>query len=265
MLGKLKVALRDMLPRGLQVPIKYRIAMARGQLEAEMALLSDLVQRGDRVIDVGGNRGIYAYRLRQLGARIEVFEPNPVCLDVLRHWAKGRDAVAIHAVALSSGDGEALLHIPVGADGVAHDASASIEHVDVASQQEIVVPLRTLDSFGFADATLIKIDVEGHEQKVIEGAIATIRASRPALIVEIEQRHLSRPIGEVFAMVVGLGYRGFFLDKEKLVPIDRFDVGAHQSMDSFGVSGLHYYNNFLFLDHDRLESGYYNVITRRWF
>ncbi|MEG8026090.1 FkbM family methyltransferase [Sphingomonas aurantiaca] len=72
-----------------------------------MSLLPALVSRGDRVIDVGGNRGTYAYRLHALGARVEVFEPNPVCLRVLRDWASHQAAVNVHAVALSASSGTA--------------------------------------------------------------------------------------------------------------------------------------------------------------
>jgi len=46
--------------------------------------------------------------------------------------------------------------------------------------------LRTIDSFGFRNVSLIKIDVEGFEDYVIVGAKETIQRYRPILIVEIE-------------------------------------------------------------------------------
>ena len=39
-----------------------------------------------------------------------------------------------------------------------------------SSARDYMVPLRQLDSFGFTDTSLIKIDVEGHESRVLEGA-----------------------------------------------------------------------------------------------
>jgi hypothetical protein len=45
--------------------------------------------------------------------------------------------------------------------------------------------LRTIDSFGFRKVSLIKIDVEGFEDDVIEGAKETIQRYHPILIVEI--------------------------------------------------------------------------------
>jgi FkbM family methyltransferase len=47
------------------------------------------------------------------------------------------------------------------------------------------VELRTIDSFGFSDVSLIKIDVEGYDFEVLKGATETIRVWRPALVVEI--------------------------------------------------------------------------------
>lgn len=259
----LKGYFRDLLPPAAQVPVKYLYGRLRHDLEPEMALLPKLVARGDRVIDVGGNRGTYAYRLRQLGARVEVFEPNPVCLRVLAPWAARQEAVTVHAVALSAGEGEAELAIPVDANGVEHDASASIEHGHDTDVRLQTVPIRTLDSFGVRDAVLIKIDVEGHEQSVVAGAQATIAASMPALLIEIEQRHLDHPIAQAFAQVECLGYRGFFLVDGTLRPLADFDPAKHQAIADFEGKQRGYYNNFLFLAERALASGAYRDLTRR--
>ena len=72
------------------------------------------------------------------------------------------------------------------------------------------VEVRTLDSFGFTDVDLIKIDVEGHEYSVLEGSLLTIQRCKPILLIEIEQRHISRPIKEVFSLVMNQGYDGLF-------------------------------------------------------
>ncbi|QQV78458.1 FkbM family methyltransferase [Sphingomonas aliaeris] len=252
-----------MLPLRLQVPVKYHYGRLRHELEPEMALLPALVASGDRVIDVGGNRGTYAYRFDTLGARVEVFEPNPVCLRVLRDWATHRSSVNVHAVALSASSGTAELAIPIDAAGVEHDASASIEHGVGADVRLETVPIATLDSFGFRDASLIKIDVEGHELSVIEGALETIAASAPALLIEIEQRHLTRPIGESFARITSLGYDGFFLRSGKLAPLAEFDPQRHQVIADFENKSRQYFNNFLFLAGRHISAGRYRDILGR--
>lgn len=265
MFDELRARARDVLPKKYQVPAKYWYRWFRGTLEPEMRFLRSIVQRSDRVIDIGGNRGIYAYPLWRLGARVEVFEPNTACCTILTAWAAGKPAVNIHSVALSSRTGSANLHIPIDSAGVAHDASASIEDTGFAHARDELVPLQILDSYRFEDVSLIKIDVEGHEYDVIDGATATLASKRPALLVEIEQRHNSRPISEVFQKILGFGYRGFFMCANKLMALENFDVARHQRVDQFGAPHSVYINNFLFLHKTRLAAGEYTALLNHQF
>ncbi len=253
--------LRVLVPQRHQVPAKFWYDWLRGHHEAEMAFLGSIVKSEDRAIDIGGNRGVYAYRLWRLGARVEVFEPNPACSNVLEAWAIGKPRVKVHTVALSSRPGSATLHIPVDESGVEHDASASIEHRGSTPVRDQLVALRTLDSYGFNGVTLIKIDVEGHENSVLEGAARTLWSSRPALLIEIEQRHHSKPLDEVFGKVLAFGYQGFFLAAKELRPLDQFDADRHQSMKHFVTRREAYINNFLFLHRSKLAGGDYRMLV----
>ena len=51
-------------------------------------------------------------------------------------------------------------------------------------KSEILVQQKTLDSFNFANVDYIKIDVEGHELKVLKGAYKTIQKYSPLIVVE---------------------------------------------------------------------------------
>jgi FkbM family methyltransferase len=261
-MGSIKSVARNALPTRWQVPIKYWYARMRGDLEPEMALLDRLVSRGEHVIDIGGNRGVYAYSFWKLRARLDVFEPNPDCAGILKSWAEDKQGVSVHPIALSSCAGTAQLHVPVDDQGVEHDASASIEASHAGQTRDLDVELRPLDSFGFTDVALIKIDVEGHESGVIEGALATLAASHPALIIEIEQRHNSRPIQEIFAQIEGLGYHGFFLKGGRLLPIAQFDPATDQSMSAFDSASADYLNNFIFLGREKLDRGGYRALLQ---
>lgn len=262
MLKNSKSRLRDLLPKGLQVPAKYWYRRMRGELEEEMELLGLIVRKHELVIDVGANRGVYAYRLWRLGAEVEVFEPNPDCFGVLSAWAVGKSRVNLHSVALSNCEGSANLHIPIDEAGVEHDASASIEQTSFEHARNQLVSLRTLDSYGFEGVSLIKIDVEGHECGVVEGARETLVTSKPVLLIEIEERHSGTPIKEVFDKILALGYRGFFLEQSRLTSLEKFEVAHHQPIGNFVESKGHYINNFLFFHRDRLASGEYNNLVK---
>lgn len=60
------------------------------------------------------------------------------------------------------------------------------------SDHVVQVPCRTIDSYGFEDVDAIKIDVEGSELFVIEGATATIDKYRPSVQVEIVPKQCSQ-------------------------------------------------------------------------
>lgn len=252
-IAQLKSILRDRLPARWQVPVKHLYLKAAGGLEAELALLPLLIARGERALDIGANYGTYGLTLARLGARVDLFEPNPAIAAVLAAWARGRAGVVVHALALSDHEGTAELVIP-GQDGVEHDSSAALAGGAVTSGRRVSVPLATLDSLRITDAALIKIDVEGHESAVLRGAAETIAASCPALIVEIEQRHIARPIAEAFAEVLDHGYRGWFMCGGALLPLERFDPELHQR---FGAPGEPYCNNFIFLAESRIARGDY--------
>jgi len=60
------------------------------------------------------------------------------------------------------------------------------------SQYIVNVPARTIDSYNFEDVDVIKIDVEGSELFVIEGAQKTIDKYRPSIQVEIVPKQCSK-------------------------------------------------------------------------
>lgn len=264
MANRVKAIIRDILPRAAQVPVKYWTGRVRGFHEPEMALLPYLASPGHRVIDVGANRGTYSYKLWKLGALVEMFEPNPMCSRVLAAWSEGRSGVVLHPYGLSDHAGNAELHIPVDSEGVEHDASASIEDHSFKRMRDQIIELHTVDDFKFYDVAFIKIDVEGHEFSVIMGAEKTLARERPALLVEIEQRHCSRQIEDVFAMVLAHGYRGFYMSAGALLPLAEFNAARDQASQNFGRASGRYINNFLFLHETRCASNEYELLFRKF-
>ena len=251
-INKLKILLRDIIPTKFQVLVKYSFNRFSSALEPEMELLKYFVEKGDCVIDVGGNRGIYAYSFWKLGAKVEVFEPNINCFGVLSAWAIGKKDTNVYHVALSNNTGSAFLHVPVDESGVEHDSSGSVESMESVSVLDQKVELRELDSFHFEGVKFIKIDVEGHEASVIEGAKETIGFWKPSLLVEIEQRHRDKPILEIFNQIFDLGYEGFYLRDGKLVSIKEFLLERDQNPNNLGGRDQEYINNFIFIHEDNI-------------
>lgn len=257
---RIKRSLKLLVPATANVPVKYWSDRIRRYAEPEMSLLRHLFRTGDRVVDVGGNRGVYSYYCWRLGARVEIFEPNPTCVAFLEPWVSKHAGVNLHRIGLSDKLGSAELHIPIDTAGVEHDASASLEKHNFGKQRAQLISLAPLDDFFLQDVSFIKIDVEGHESSVLRGASKTLMSSRPAMLVEVEQRHLSTPIEDVFRLIERYGYMGFFLQNGQLKALVEFNLSRHQGLEGpNGVRGA-YINNFLFLHGSRLKSGEYKTL-----
>ena len=254
----MKTLLRSFVPDKVQVPVKYMLNKLQKRLEPEMKLLPFLVRPGSRSIDVGGNRGQYTYALWRLGSRVDVFEPNPLCSKVLFAWAFNKESISVHTVGLSDKSGEAELHIPVDTFGAEHDASASLNRKFSNRSRDERVLVEALDSFKFVEVGFVKIDVEGHEYSVLKGGQKLFTQQRPSILVEVEQRHLSRPIEEVFSLVQSWGYCGFFLRRGALMSLSNFDVDVDQCLEEFSRRRGRYINNFLFLHEERISDGEYS-------
>lgn len=189
------------------------------------------------ILDIGAHDGLLTIPFARLpGTQVHAFEPLPSAMARLRanlvaEFGALPSHVSLHAEALGAAFGEAVLTLPV-LDGVAQEQWASIskdyaEHRSVTTQAHRVkvIPLDSLDLHG---VTAIKLDAEGAEQEVLEGARATLTRSRPVLSVEIEERHRPGSTRDVPALLEELGYAGFYWQAGVLHPLARFDAATMQ-------------------------------------
>lgn len=160
---------------------------------------------GGSALDVGANVGNHAVRFSRKFREVTAFEPMAETYGLLAYNARLAGNLRCHRVAISDADGAAQLRV------VEANRGASRIEPSGGSGLETVV-MRRLDSFAgeCRDVRLIKIDVEGHEAAVIEGAKAIIARDRPLIVLEgaLEgpEGALPRPLGTLRQ----LGYRSFF-------------------------------------------------------
>jgi FkbM family methyltransferase len=165
----------------------YRRLMAQEARagEPELALLGKLIPRGGTAIDIGANRGIFAFALAQSADRVVAFEPNPDYAAFAGWMLRGR--AEVHALALSNAAGRDTFFVPVADDGMVLHLAGSLKrtHTQFRTMQSYDVDIRTLDDFEFRDVRFIKADVEGSEREVLDGARATIARDRPVILLEL--------------------------------------------------------------------------------
>ncbi|MHB8084856.1 MAG: FkbM family methyltransferase [Dehalococcoidia bacterium] len=212
-------------------------------LESEIFIAGALSSKKDRAIDIGANYGIWSYHLSKSFGIVEAFEPIDECCDVIRNTR--RKNIRVYNEALSSSPGSMELRIPV-EDCRLLQQSATFGEVE-GQCQRVVVPVTTLDSYSFTGVGFIKIDVEGHETEVLKGAEKTISREKPVMIIEIEQRHLSFPMDNVFELLKSYGYNAFFRSGRKLRPYADFSYEVDQLPYLNDLSSQMYVHNFIFI------------------
>jgi FkbM family methyltransferase len=197
-----------LLARGLKryigpaIPLRLRLAfnyqLARlGGCEPELAWLHALGPNRGTAIDAGANEGLFTFRLATLYSRVHAFEINPALASGLRRLVPSK--ASVYPVGLSSRDGSGTLYTPYyrGRPQTGWGALEPGNCPDAESCTESTVSVRTLDSFGLNDVTLLKVDVEGHEVELLHGAQQTIRQNRPVVLIEVNDKNRA-PVQEYF-------------------------------------------------------------------
>jgi FkbM family methyltransferase len=152
--------------------------------------LSVLLKPGMVVYDVGANVGftaIIAAHCVGSAGRVICFEPQPSCFKLIQHNAaiNGYKHVEVRGEALGEENGSASF-VVTNNSTFSHLANGTTQQ---AKGTNIDVTVRRLDSL-VADESLpkpdlIKIDVEGAEQQMLNGAMATLREAKPILLIEL--------------------------------------------------------------------------------
>ena len=180
------------------------------------------------ILDIGAHDGLLTRPLSELpGARVIAFEPLPQARERLLAGFGGAlpPHVTLRAEALGAGPGEAVLSLPI-LDGEPAEQWASIakdyaEHPHLDTERHRV-PVIALDSLGLGQVSAVKLDAEGGELEVLEGARGTLTRCRPVLSIEIEERHRPGSTRDVPALLDALGYAGWFWHDGALRPLAAF-------------------------------------------
>ena len=123
-------------------------------------------------IDIGGHLGDWTLNWHHRVKKIEIFEPNPDILPKLKKNTNTLKNCTVHEVALGDTTGKVSMQYET------HTGTCHVKDYNGS------INLRTLDSYNFQDVDIIKIDVEGFEIPVLEGAKQTILSQHPWIQIE---------------------------------------------------------------------------------
>jgi FkbM family methyltransferase len=190
-------------------------------------LIAFLLRPADNCIDVGANAGALLAEMVRVapdGAHV-AFEPIPhlaaeiaqrfPCVEVREAAASNHfgESTFSHVRAAEGWSGLKFRPLPTGEDGDVIELTVKLEPID-----DVVDPERPI--------ALVKIDVEGAEQQVIEGALRTLTSHRPALVFEHglgSANEFGTEPDDIHSLLAHeVGYRIFDLDGNGPYPLDEF-------------------------------------------
>lgn len=210
-----------------------------------------LLPAGGVALDIGANVGFYACafgsRLRANG-HVHAFEPVPTTAQRLEQNialnALSAD-VSVVRCALGSADGTLTMHVvPDGstANAVGDNMLSEADRQSVAAKgfRQATAPIRRLDDWSrearLDRCDLIKIDVEGAELLVFEGAQELLARHRPIILGEFNpywMAQIGRDFGHVRAMFEPLGYRLFRDIDGTPIPVSEAPVAKPLEVPSY--------------------------------
>ncbi len=211
------------VPPPLYIWNRHRRELRKG--ERELHLIPELADPRRVSLDIGANRGVYAYALLPVSEAVHAFEPNPKMFAMLKSWAARR--VTLHQIALGDTTGEADLLVPRSARGYSNQRATLRRDNLNENYARFRVRTARLDDLGIANVGFMKIDVEGFEMQVLAGAAQTLARDRPKMLIEIEETTVGRPLADMVAEVCGYGYHAFGLADGRLVPFAELDPVRH--------------------------------------
>jgi len=161
--------------------------------EGEVRLFDQMVHPGMTIVDVGANIGAHTvFFARKTGpnGRVFAFEPQPA----LYHLLCANLALNLHynVTAINGGLGSTTTRLTLPKVDYARGGNFGGVSLGVGSGEN--VPVEPLDTYRLSACHVIKIDVEGMEREVLEGAQATLTEHRPLLYVENDRSEKSKQL-----------------------------------------------------------------------
>jgi FkbM family methyltransferase len=142
----------------------------------------ETVHKGAVVYDVGACAGFHTLFCSLLvgpTGKVIAFDPNPACITSIRGQIRLNSGLPATVLPYAVSDGCGTLHL---------DTSMPAGETFLTKSGGVEVEARSIDSLlaegAIAPPNIIKIDVEGHEEQVIRGAIETLRRHSPIILCD---------------------------------------------------------------------------------
>ena len=163
-------------------------------------------------LDIGAFIGNHSIFFSKIFSEVLSFEPHPISYEILKINCRNFKNIKMFNFACSDENKDSYLrlkHTNIGGSSISEG-----NHI-----RDHSIKLFKLDDFlkdNIIEIGLIKIDVEGHEENVINGCIELLKKNKPIIIMELKNFHKeSEP--NVVKKLKSLGYSKFFEVERSLI------------------------------------------------
>jgi FkbM family methyltransferase len=191
-----------------------------------LEIMRRLIGKGDVVIDVGANVGLYTIEASRLVGdvgRVLAVEPVPQHVESLRRSLDANHMSNVEVMVTAAGDssGTAALgrgeNSNLGMYSVGHGTPRDRMEVTLSRIDDIV------QQRGLSKVDLVKLDIEGAEYRALCGMLETLASHKPTLLIELNEEAMARCETTSLAvkdMLRDLGYRGWRVSRRGLQRLD---------------------------------------------
>ena len=250
------VDLRDADPRNYWIHSSF---------DPDLIQLACTVLGGHGVVwDVGANFGLFSFGLIPFidgRSRLDLFEANPQLQGALqgsRTLQSNSERIYIHPHGVGKSGGKLHFQVDLKNLGASH----------VSETGGVEISMISLDQFaagaGIAAVDFMKLDVEGHEYEVLEGASSLLKDQKIRVIhcevSQENQRRAGRSVTDLLRLMETYRYRPFFYKKEDFIlfpgnkVLKKFPGGEMQLLEVLSFGNI-VQTDLLFLPEEENEKG----------
>lgn len=163
------------------------------------AFIERTTKASDVIIDIGAHIGIHTIHFAKRAKLVIAIEPEPENFSLLKINILANKLNNVIALPIATSNHDGLIRLCMSSASGAHTVEAVNNCVD-----ELIVKCKRIDSLlrilGINRIDIVKIDVEGHEYKVINGMQEILAKSPPrVLIIEVDKdSELPHKLMEIF-------------------------------------------------------------------
>src|SRR6056300_17898 len=153
------------------------------EIDLLIGLLNSVDSKQKVVWDIGANIGVHTMAFSKHSTFVCSWEANPQNFKLLRMNTQGKLApnVKVHNVAISNGKKDTIQ-----IQDFDQSKSSNKCELSIVEKGGVEISAKSIDSYmmNYPLPSLIKIDVEGHELEVLQGALVMLKTVKPILYFE---------------------------------------------------------------------------------